>query len=263
LSLIFPICERTALFKPTLQTLTSQTLPADEFEVIIIDDGGTDPELLPLLRTYRAHGLQIRYVKIDIHRLEAFRGRVYQHGIFNDSSPALNLGMKMARGERVVLSSPEVMYEVRTNLDRMESWPLAENHALICDVFDPAMAGDPQTRGMIGGGPGRRPLHFLGVYNRDFMLRIGGFEEEFLTGWGYQDTEFAHRFRANGGEFMFSGRAIRGFHQPHPRVETADQRGVGIAKALYERLIADPEYRVANVGRDWGSESMIVERDDG
>jgi hypothetical protein len=261
LSLVYPICNRTALFKATLQSLTQQTLPTDEFEIIVVDDGGTCPDLKPLLTSFRLHGLPIRYARIDIHRLPFTN--IYQHnGLFNDPGPAWNLGIKLARGERVVLSSPECMHALRTNLDRMEVWPLDDDEGLICDVFDPSLANDPTLWGMIGGGPNQRALHFLGVYHTEMLIRLGGFEEEFVAGWGCQDSEFLYRFAAKWGyRYQFSGPAIQAVHQPHPRVENVDQTGVKIADALCARLIADPDYRVANVGREWGSRNLIVEEE--
>jgi hypothetical protein len=257
LSLIYPICDRTALFATTLQTLTVQTLPPDEFEVLVVDDGGTDPDLLLLLSTAVSHGLRIRYFRIDIHKvpfpLYQFEGR------FNDPGPALNVALRRAEGDRVVISHPEIYHCYRSNLDQMASWPLGPKDALICDVYDPSMADDPILKGMIGGGPGQRPLHFLGVYPKEFFCAIGGYEEEFVKGWGYQDTELVSRWQKSGGRFLFSGDRILGIHQPHPRVEHITQDGLPPAKALYEKLSQDPTFLVANVGREWGSDALILE----
>jgi hypothetical protein len=248
------------LFFRTLQTFFPQRFPSDEYEILVIDDGGTDPELVPMLKTVRAHGLPVRYFRVDVRNVSGLSQPIFQYKGMNDPGPAMNVGIRHARFDRVVISSPEVAHAVKTNLDRLSAWPLEESDALIADVFDPNFIYDVQLRGMIGGGPGRRPLHFLGMYYRQRLIDMGGFEEEFLCGWGFQDSEFVHRFQKKwGGTFQFTGPAVRAFHQPHDRLELETQAGVPAGEALFTKLVLDPAYRVANVGRIWGSDEIVVD----
>src|SRR6188472_202112 len=110
ISFIYPICNRTDLFKATLSTFLEQTLPTDEYEILVIDDNGTCPRLIPLLTTFREHGLPIRYYRVDITKLSD-KYKIFQHaGLLNDPGPAMNVGIRKAQYDRVVLSSPEVFH---------------------------------------------------------------------------------------------------------------------------------------------------------
>jgi hypothetical protein len=66
-----------------------------------------------------------------------------------------------------------------------------------------------------------------------------------------------------GGQFLFTGSTVTAIHQPHPRIDFTDAAAdaVASARAMAEACASDPTYRVANAGRVWGSEDLIVARD--
>lgn len=257
LTLLYPIYNRAALFRRTLQALARQTLPRDDFEIVVVDDGSTEPDLLPLLRTAReAHGLPIRYFRIDVTRLP---WTVFQHAGANNPAAALNVGIRQARGTRVILTSPEVEPVHVATLDRIASWPLAAHESLVANVWDPSMVDHPHLQGWLSGGTTRRVLHFFGTFWRAQLVALGGFEERFTCGWGYEDTEFCHRFLRTGGQYVFSGEAVMAWHHPHPRVEQVTDAGNLAAKELCDALTRDPTFRCANVKHDWGSPALIVD----
>lgn len=257
LTLLYPIYNRAHLFKQTLSALAEQTLPRDEFEIIVIDDGSTD-NLVSLVTTAReAHGLPIRYAKIDVTRLP---WTIFQHEGANNPAPAWNVGLRAARGERVVLTSPEVTPMHPAVLDRIDVWPLEPDESLVADVYDPGMEHHPVLRGWLSGGPIQRVLHFFGTFHTETVIRLGGFDERFTMGWGFEDTEFVHRFLKNRGKYIFSGPSVSALHQPHPRVENVTDKGTLAAKELCERLAADPDFLVANPDHEWGSDALIIER---
>jgi glycosyltransferase involved in cell wall biosynthesis len=256
LSLIYTCYNRAGHFRPALTSLARQTLPRDEYEIIVVDDGSTD-NLVELLTTAReAHGLPIRYCRIA---LDSLLWPIYRYEGANNPAPALNVGIRAARGERIVLTSPEVEPKHIATLDRIDGWPLEPHQALVADVWDPGMQHHPQLRGWISGGPNHRVLHFFGTFSREFAVKMGAFEERFTVGWGFEDTEFCSRFIKNGGEYLFSGQAVSAWHHEHPRVEDKTIDGVAAARELCDRLTDDPGFLVANPDHEWGNDALVVE----
>lgn len=250
LSFLIPICDRTALLKETLKAYATQTADPSRSEFVIVDDGGTDQTLVPLLAEFREqHKLNIRYFRIDIRSLPF---PIYQYqGLFNDPAPAWNIAIRQARAPRVVLTSPEVKPLIPECIQRLIDWPLGPKQGLIANVWDPDLSM------WIGGGPHKRALHFLALFHRQDLIDMGGMDERFIGGWGFQDCDFHDRFKGPfGGQFVFCGQHIHAWHQSHPRVENIDGNGVRLGQQIYDSLKGQP---VANAGHDWGNPNLIVE----
>lgn len=91
LSVIIPTRNRAALLQMTLQSLLSQTLPRDSFEVLVIDNGSTDKTKQVAESVGQKLG-NVRY--------------------FYDSTPGLHvgrhLGMKMAKSDILVYADDDI-----------------------------------------------------------------------------------------------------------------------------------------------------------
>jgi hypothetical protein len=61
--------------------------------------------------------------------------------------------------------------------------------------------GVGQARFHVGGEPGPVDTVYLGVFRRDIIERVGGYDETFLRA---QDWEMNHRIRASGGTIWFT-----------------------------------------------------------
>lgn len=255
LSFIYPIYNRADLFAVTLDSFVLQDDPPP-YEIIVVDDGSTD-HVRDVVRYYAAEmptpfRLPIRYVRID--------GTLYD-GIIgcdlrgcNNPALAINVGIREARGERVVLTSPEVKHLRSSNVRRLAEHVLPPSTALVADVYDRTWR-DTEFGGWIGGGPKQRALHFLVAFRRDDLLAIGGMEEAFMAGRGFEDNELTERFAAAGGRYLFTGPTVIAEHQPHYRAEPGPLDAIN--QATFHRLRGQP---VANVGREWGWPNVIVER---
>lgn len=92
LSVIIPTRNRSALLQSALESMQSQTLPADHFEILVIDNGSTD---------------NTKYI------VSLFQQRFGNIRYFFDSTPGLHvgrhLGMKNARAEILVYADDDVI----------------------------------------------------------------------------------------------------------------------------------------------------------
>jgi glycosyltransferase involved in cell wall biosynthesis len=267
LSFIYPIYNRADLFERTLRSFLKQKdvffIP---FEILLLDDGSND-NIFPICKRYfLEYKLPIQYIRLDLSKLglPVFKTPTGA----NNPAPLNNVGIKMARSPWVVLSSPEVRHSKPTNLKRMYDFAMQlgadpyspdRTMVLVSDVWDDSL------NMFISGGPNGRPLHFLTVYSTRFLEEIGGFEEEYVQGWGAEDVDFVVRLDRAGVQYV-ADRRILGYHQFHPRPEI-DLRTEDIMQARQRNLDLlrkhqDDEKRVkANEGREWGAyEKLVVDR---
>lgn len=257
LSLVYAMHNRTQIFARTLDTLAEQDLPPVAWELVVVDDGGTDPALVSLLdRTHAVHGWNIQYHRIDLrqHPYPVFQTAVGA----NNPCVAWNVGIREAVGERIVLSSPEIAHRFPTNLTFCAEWDLDPVEALIGDVWDAEHADTPGLQGWISGGPMHRALAFLQVAYRERLLQVGGFEERFISGYAWDDVEFVTRWYRSGGQFVFSGPVLQAEHLWHPRPVHEVQDAYQKNHQLYESLQTGLPFCTANVGHAWGSSALIV-----
>ncbi len=243
LSFLYPCFNRADLFSRTLDTFVCQVNPGP-YEILVLDDGSTD-HLRDVVRYYRERWqLPLRYLRLD---LSAYGPHPHAPVV------AWNVGIQQARGRWVALSSPEVCHRSPHNVARLNVYR-PEHVAIMADVYDREWR-DTEFGGWIGGGPKDRPLCFLGRFDRGFLLRIGGMEEAFMAGSGYDDNEFAERFLANQGQYHFTRGAVVAEHLPHPRAQPGTIHEVN--RAVWDRLRGQ---RIANQGREWGSAKCVVEQ---
>lgn len=262
LSIIYPIFNRTDLFAATLDSLCQQIdRTGIPFEILVIDDGSTD-QLQLMLGRPTLSTLPIRYVRIDVKRLDL---PVFQMPSgANNPSAAINVGLRKAKGDWIILTSPEVRWVRPTNLVHFkERTDRARSAPRLTDVFV-ADVWDDQYHMYISGGANVRPLHFLCAYSRHLLVDVlGGFEEAYMGGWAFEDLDVLKRLYRAGAEFH-GVRDILGLHQQHPRPEFSPQPAEYIYahdrnRTLWSQHEADETRVEANVGRTFGSPDLIVE----
>jgi hypothetical protein len=249
---VYPVHDRWDLLAMTLGSIATQQLPRGlHYEVLIIDDCSRVP--------YPAAGLgNWDHLPLRVIRIETVPSSTYclPDGGHNPSR-AWNVGIREALGAWVGLSSPEVMHTLPTNLAWLEQavWALARANqlqtAVIADVYDETWR-DTEFDGWIGGGVRERMLNFLAVYPKAALVEMGGFDEDFLAGFAFEDNEFADRWVRRGGRYVFTHQQVTAEHLPHPRpAEGEVAEGVRINQALY--AVSQQSARLlANTGRIWG-----------
>ena len=253
LTFIYPAFNRANLFRATLEShLVQEGRSEIPYEIVVVDDGSED-NLFGLVQEYYARFLPIRYIEINVDCLDY---PIYKTSTgANNPGPAINTGIRAAQGTWVVLSSPETILSDSADLMLLQEFTKQEHYkstSLLGDVWDDGF------QAFICGGPDHREFPFLAVYNRSFLIEIGGMEEAYVSGWGFEDTEFLNRMKKYGSLTLFD-RRIKGTHQAHPRAEFSEARNAFVrSEAMYKQHESDPDRKVANLGHDWGSSNLIV-----
>lgn len=131
-------------------------------------------------------------------------------------SKALNIGVRNATYDFVIISCPEVK-PLTPVLEQLEK-VLGTN--VVCKVLDENENGEA-TRSLVRRGfRDRTPgFYFLAMYNKADIESINGWDEDFMKGYAYEDVDFGERW--NRAKLPFVVRDdILGLHQYHPRGET-------------------------------------------
>lgn len=180
ISLILPYWDRQEAANKALE-LIAKHYRTTNLEVIVVDDGNKVPFVKPKL-------------PIDIQVV-----RRPEKPLPTPQSKAWNAGVKAAHGDIIALSCIEVLHEA----------PILAGLAKHLEAFDYVLAAtycpefnewqcksDKQWVDLpMGIGPG-----FLGLMRRETFEKIGGFDESYHEGAGYEDRDFARRVLKSGAK---------------------------------------------------------------
>ncbi len=220
-SVVMTAFNRPAQLRATLASIRSQAVPV---EIIVVDDG-SDVETPSIC----ASGQVDFYRRLNRPSSPTYR---------NQALP-LNIGIRAATGDVLIIQNAECLHVGPVIAD------LASRLTGHNVVFAQVVALDQS--GILGidycslFNP--RPYFFCGAIRRDTLLRLRGFDEDYLTA-GWEDDDMADRLRREGVDFLFTD--ILAYHQWHP---PAKYDPIG-NQALFERKRGEPTVR--NMGREWG-----------
>jgi glycosyltransferase involved in cell wall biosynthesis len=236
-SVVIPTYNRVELLRHTLDSLVWQSLPKDQFEVLVADDGSSD-STAAAVETFRSR-LNVRHL--------------YQERDGVQIAKARNLGISHARADVCVMLDSGVLAHsdlLRSHVaaHSASDVPLAvcgyvycfnvknEFAALMHQVVD--VADPDSTIGKLS----RRRLWldireaFYGRYDDDFadlpapwivywtcnvsarteqLRSIGMFDEAFRS-WGGEDLDIGYRLHRDGAKFVVS-REAAAVHYPHEK----------------------------------------------
>ena len=230
---------RAELLGLALESLSRQTLPRDQFEVVVVDDGSAD-ETRNVVRTFEPR-LPIRYT--------------YQRNA--GLASARNHGVWMARGEVLVLVDDDDVADpglLEAHRDAHRRFPDPRNGVLGYTRLDAALARDPLMHFVTEVGcflfsyPNIRAgevldfSYFWGGRSsckRRFLIERGVFNPVFR--FGCEDVELAFRLSRHGFQVVYEPRAVS------TMVRRVDFDGFcrrlyrqGQSNAVFARLHADP-----------------------
>jgi len=179
-SVVVPVRNRPDLLARTLETLTSQDCPPDDYEIIVCDDGSTD-DLTAVVARFAGSPV--------IMRLE----RQAPTG----PAAARNLGIRVARAPVVifvdsdVLVDPALIRSLMGALHGHHEWqgaeaglhPVGETAGILSDAPSSPEGGHYHTAAI--------------AYRSDVLRAVGGFDEEFKLP-ACEDVELAVRVLEHG-----------------------------------------------------------------
>ena len=198
LSVVVPTFNRRQSLLRLIESLSSQTCPADRFEVVVVDDGSTDGT---------AAAVRAAATPFSLRVVSQFNG---------GPAEARNRGVRLARGHVVVFLDDDVV----------PSPHLLATHAAAHQQRDDTVVIGPMLRPdnwrpapwirweedllrkqyaeLIAGKYACTPRQFYtgnASVSRERFLATGGFDPQFRRA---EDVELAYRLHARGARFAFN-----------------------------------------------------------
>ncbi|WP_343446682.1 glycosyltransferase family 2 protein [Micromonospora schwarzwaldensis] len=270
LSVVVPAHNNASALDATLHSLTRQTLPRDDFEVIVGDDGST-VALDPVVDRYRDR-LAVDHVRSDTNRgrsanrnAAAARARA-DTLMFLDADTVAHPGLlerhRDFHADRD--GRPGVLLGQRYDLDWAGADALRRGEPIVPAMLD-AERGDPRLEDTahpqrmrdFPSAPWVLGLTHNASVDHESFRRVGGFDEAMVK-WGFEDLDFFYRvFHLHGAPpelFQLDVDACS-YHLPHFRRTTNGLASMDNMKYLLRKhLRYDVEvlYAINTFGRHLG-----------
>lgn len=201
----------------------SDLYPNLRMEIIVVDDGSPEPPDVS-----GEYPWPVRLISLPPK----------QHAL-NPSVP-INRGVAAADGEVIVLTGPEVVHR---------SQILAAMRGKLAELGPTGYVGaacwggkwwychstlmpEPSSVGR-AKMPDGAPLHFCTMLHRQFFNEVGGFDEEYRDGLGYEDNDFLWALASHGAQFAICDDLVTD-HLPCPRSQWP-AGGAARNRAIFER----------------------------
>jgi glycosyltransferase involved in cell wall biosynthesis len=280
-SVIIPTYNRAFLLRHSLESLTRQSLAADEFEVLVVDDGSSD-ETRTVVEGFTTR-LNLRYFfqedegwRLAKARNVGIANAAADVCVFLDSGLLAASGCLAAHvGSHEQSRGPVAVcgYVYGFNVGNEDANAIAKTIGLgDVDGSIGRMTGNPELLDIREG--------FYEIYTEEFhdlpapwiifwtcnvsvstplSRQAGGFDEEFRS-WGGEDLDFGYRLFNAGAKFILN-RNASAIHYPHPKNHAdnnrsamanyrymAEKYGTPIVRLLTEFPEGVPDERVDLVG---------------
>lgn len=195
-SVVIATHERPEGITRTLAALRAQSLPADEFEIVVVDDGSGPATAEALQQAERAGGPVLRLLRNDVR---------------SGPAGARNLGWRVARGELMAFTDDDCQPVARWLESGLESWadePRRFVQGPTRPNPDHADRAGPFSHTLEVGtlGPWWETANVF--YPRAALERVGGFDEEHYSGPGGEDTDLGWTLIAEGWEPVWAADAL-------------------------------------------------------
>ena len=212
-SVVIPTHNRHSRLARTLEALARQSLAADRFEVLVVDDGSTDSTRECVWDRQASFPATLHYL--------------YQPN--RKQGAARNLGANQAVGTRLIFLGDDVVpcAGFLEHHSRAAAGAEPETVVIGYTTWPPDYVVTPLLRYVGEEGwqfgfsliedPENVPFNYFYTSNlsidRVFFLESGGFDEAFQE-YGWEDIELAHRLKARGMRIVYNREALG--HHYHP-----------------------------------------------
>ena len=185
ISVILPYWDRQGAAEEALRSM-AKAYPDLEIEVVVVDDGNPVPFVVPDLP------LAIRVVRRPLKHEQ------------RSCIAAWNEGVRQARGDIICLSCAEVVHQ-RPVLAQMAAE--LENQGPMGYVLAAAWCPDFRqwhchSSVPVPTCPPGTGLSFCSMLRRSLYDLVGGFDEAYMAGVGYEDRDFIQRMHRAGARFL-------------------------------------------------------------
>ena len=199
ISIVTGYYNRVDLFMNTLKTIEKSEIK--DIEVIAVDDGSSDE--------HRLEGIVERFPFLKIIRVEP------ENKWWVNPCVTFNKGFKEANGDIILIQNPECKH-VGDVLKKVSELKKGEYMNFACYSIDENTTYGSQpnliTNSRAANHDGDnawynhsvfRPVgyHFSSAIHKDDLTELGGFDERYALGIGYDDNEFLHRIKKMGLKF--------------------------------------------------------------
>lgn len=277
-SIIISIKNRTKLFRRSLKLYNKQTMPKSDWELVVVDDMSNE-DVLNTLKTY-AKDINWQYIKIDSNKND--------FPIFWGPTLSNNIGLKAAKGDVVVITGPEMLMKENA-IELSYSSAMSTGYS----VYGHILHSNRQFVNIMDKNPKLEDESFENLFNipharvqditknnfywfwmavrKDIFMSIGGCDEEYMKGICGCDDDAANRLNEAGAKNIHDLR-IKGIHQDHKAEDSKDikrnrrspiweQARLRNTKYLNEWVSKRKKQVLVNIGRDWGSNNLIIYRE--
>jgi len=253
-SVIIPTYKRKRILELVLKSLDLQTYDTEKYEVIVVDDGGSDGtgEMVEQLAG------KVRF------KLSYF----WQEDKGFRAAAARNLGLNHAKGELIIFLDSDVVVvpefieeHVMAHTEHEDAVVIGYVSAHITGTLQDREYGLDEVKRYLKDHKNRLPLvpefretiyeecddnlnnhkapwHALYTNNvsvkRENLNAVGGFDEKFV-GWGYEDIELGYRLYCKGVPFSLHRNAL-GYHIVDPNEASLPQFQTTSKKRIEEQL---------------------------
>ncbi len=194
LSIIIPTFNRRDVLFYCLKSLSNQSFPGNNFEVLIIDDGSTE-DIPSLIREFN-QSLFIRYFRQDK----------------KGQASAENLGIKYASGEIVLfldndmISTPGLVEEHFKFHQKYKNYIIRGSYANTSDYINPEAASEGRFYSSAFFINGNVSM------TKELLFKAGMFDEDF-SGYGWLDLELGVRLKKIGARAITNEKAFTYHYQ--------------------------------------------------
>lgn len=185
LSVVVPTCGRPELLVRCLHGVCSQTLAADAYEVIVVDDGRSEATR--------------RLVSTMAEDFEHPRLRYVRPGGPRGPAAARNAGWRAAHGEVIAFTDDDTVPLEDWLAQGLAAMERGRWAALAGRVVVPLDAGAPTDHARMTQGLERTEFVTANAFvQRDALLRVHGFDERFTRAWR-EDSDLQFRLQDEAG----------------------------------------------------------------